>query len=120
MSAANLALRIILELVALCGFGVLAWNFTNGWWRIGAVIMALVAMMTLWEVFAVPDDPIRSGNAPVPVPGLVRLALEFAILLGGGMALFFSGHSLSGITLIAFVLLHYSLSVERLIWLLQQ
>ena len=76
--------------------------------------------MALWGVFAVPDDPSRSGNAPVPVPGVVRLFLELAILLGGAYAWYLAGYTLfAGIfgTLIAF---HYFLSAERVGWLLQQ
>ena len=30
-------------------------------------------------VFAVPDDPSRSGSAPIAVPGLARLTLEAAV-----------------------------------------
>ncbi len=120
MNTANLALRFLLELAALGGFGVLAWNLTDGWWRVMAAILTLVVVVTLWGVFAVPDDPSRSGNAPVPVPGLARLGLELVILLGGGLAFHYAGHSLAGIALVALVLLHYALSVERLTWLLQQ
>lgn len=120
MNTANLGLRFLLELAALGGFGVLAWNLTNGRWRIVAVILALGVIMTLWGVFAVPGDPSRSGSAPVPVPGLARLGLELTILLGGGIAFYAAGHSPAGIALIALVLLHYALSVDRLVWLFQQ
>ena len=120
MNAANLALRFFLEIAALGGFGVLAWRLSEGWWRYMAVILVLLALMTLWGVFAVPDDPSRSGNAPIPVPGLVRLGLELVILFGGGIALYFAGHSFAGMALIALVLLHYALSFDRIAWLLQQ
>lgn len=120
MNAANLALRFFLEIAALGGFAVLAWNLSEGWVRYLAVLIALVVLMTLWGVFAVPDDPSRSGNAPVPVPGLVRLGLELAILLGGGIALYLAGFGLAGSTLAALVVLHYALSLDRINWLLQQ
>jgi len=32
----------------------------------------------IWGIFAVPDDPSRSGNAPVIAPGLVRIVIELA------------------------------------------
>ncbi len=118
MNSANLALRFLLELAALGGFGALAWSLADGWWRIVAVILALVVVMTLWGMFGVPDDPSRSGNAPVPVPGLARLGLELVILLGGGVAFYIAGYGFTGITVGALVLLHYALSVDRLIWLL--
>ena len=120
MNAANLALRFFLEIAALGGFAVLAWNLSEGWVRYLAVLIALVVLMTLWGVFAVPDDPSRSGNAPVPVPGLVRLGLELAILLGGGIALYLAGFGLAGSALAALVVLHYALSLDRINWLLQQ
>jgi hypothetical protein len=120
MNAVNLALRFLLEIAALGGFGVLAWRLSDGWWRYLVVILVLLILMTLWGVFAVPDDPSRSGNAPIPVPGLVRLGLELVILLGGGVAFYFAGHGFAGIALMALVLLHYALSFDRLTWLLQQ
>ena len=73
----NLSLRFGLELAALAGIGLWASQMASGLWRIAAVAIAIALSMTLWTVFAVPDDPSRSGNAPVPVPGALRLALEW-------------------------------------------
>lgn len=120
MNPINLALRFFLEIAALGGFAVLAWHISVGWWRYLAVLVVLIVLMTLWGVFAVPDDPSRSGNAPIPVPGSVRLGLELAILLGGGIAFSYAGQSIVGAALIALVLLHYALSLDRIGWLLQQ
>jgi hypothetical protein len=83
MNAANLILRFLLELAALVGFATLAWLSVSGWWRFVVALLVVLIAMALWGVFAVPDDPSRSGNAPVPVPGAVRLVLELTILLGG-------------------------------------
>lgn len=120
MQLGNLALRFFLEIAALCGFGVLAWGLFSGWWRYLAVIVVLCALVAVWGVFAVPGDPSRSGDAPVPVPGLLRLGLELAILLGGAYAFHRSGYNLSALTLAVLVLFHYALSGERIAWLLQQ
>ena len=67
-----------------------------------------------------PGDPSRSGAAPVIVPGIIRLLLELAVfgfavwclvqmdmprwawMLGGG------------------VILHYLISYDRIVWLMQQ
>jgi hypothetical protein len=74
----NLALRFILEIAALFALGYWGWTQHDGVWRfvwgIGLVILAAV----IWGTFAVPDDPSRSGNAPVPVPGALRLVIELA------------------------------------------
>ncbi len=120
MHPANLALRFFLEIAALGGFGVLTWQSIDGWWRYLAVIAVLAALMALWGVFAVPGDPSRSGNAPVPVTGLVRLALELTILLGGAYAYYWAGHDLTAFALTFLIVAHYGLSSGRIGWLLQQ
>ena len=120
MHPANLALRFTLEVAALGGFGVLTWKSSNGGWRVLALIAVLCFVMTLWGVFAVPNDPSRSGNAPIPVSGLIRLSLELAILFAGAAAFYWSGHDLAGISLAVLVLLHYAASGARTARLLQQ
>lgn len=120
MHPLNLALRFILELSALGGFGVLVWTSVTGSWRILVLIIVLCLLMALWGTFAVPNDPSRSGNAPVPVSGLIRLTLECAILFGGALSFHWAGFSLAGAGLAALVLLHYVFSRERIGWLLQQ
>ena len=77
-----------------------------------------MAAMALWGTFAVPDDPSRSGGAPVPVPGLIRLVLELIILFGGALAFALSGYREAGIALAVLIALHYAISVERIIWLI--
>ena len=119
MHPANLALRFLLEIAALGGFSVLAWSLTDGWWRYLAVVVTLAALMTLWGVFTVPGDPSRSGNAPVPVPGSLRLLLEFAILFGGAWAFHAVGYSWAGLSLAGLVVVHYLLWTDRVVWLLQ-
>lgn len=120
MNAANAALRFFLEIVTFGGFATLTWQMSEGWARYLTVVIMLALLMTLWGVFAVPGDPSRSGNAPIPVSGLVRLGLELLILLGGGVALKLAGYGFAGHALIALILLHYSMSYDRINWLLQQ
>lgn len=120
MHPANLALRFFLEIAALGGFGVLAWTSATGAWRVLAVIIVICSVMAVWGVFAVPGDPSRSGNAPIPVSGLIRLGLECAILFGGALSLYWSGFGLAGAGLSLLIVAHYALSGERLAWLVQQ
>jgi len=120
MQAANLLLRFLLELAALGGFATLAWSSTEGFWRYLSTFSALVMVMALWGVFAVPDDPSRSGNAPVAVSGQIRLVLELAILFGGALAYHLVGFSLTATVLALLILAHYALSLQRITWLLQQ
>ncbi|MGI9390866.1 MAG: YrdB family protein [Boseongicola sp.] len=120
MHPSNLVLRFFLEIAALVGFGVFAWRLAEGWWRFVAVIAILASLMTIWGVFAVPNDPSRSGAAPIPVSGLARLILELAILLGGACAFYCAGFNFLAVLLVVLVTIHYALSGKRIAWLLQQ
>jgi hypothetical protein len=85
----QLALRFGLEVASLLSIG--AWirhraNGPLGW------ILTLgipVAIMLAWATFAVKGDPSRSGSAPVPVPGVIRLGIEVAVFVCGAAALIF-------------------------------
>lgn len=116
----NLTLRFLLELAALLGLGMAGWSFPVGFshWIL-AVSMPLVAA-ALWGTFAVPDDPSRSGRAPVPVPGAVRLVLELVILCGGAAGFYVTGHAAIGIVMALLIALSYAFSLDRLAWLLRQ
>ena len=78
----------------------------------------MIVAAALWGVFAVPDDPSRSGAAPVPVPGLVRLALELALFAASGVALHLANHPRLAVALGVAVLAHYAASWDRIQWLL--
>ena len=115
LSPATLALRLGLEIGAFTGLGVGGWSV--GRW-IGVVVAPLVGIV-LWGTFNVPDDPSRSGRAPVPVAGPVRLAGELA-----GRAAGFAGWALGGLWPVTVVLgalaaLHYATSTARVRWLLR-
>ncbi len=74
----NLAVRFFLELSALASFGIWGWRLREDGWRFALALAIPLTAAALWGTFAVPDDPSRSGSAPVPVPGILRLAIEFA------------------------------------------
>jgi hypothetical protein len=116
----NQALRFLLELAALAALGVWGWQAGESPLRFLLVlgVPALAALM--WGVFAVPDDPSRSGRAPVPVPGSIRLALELAIFASATSALFQVNYPRLGWAMGILVLIHYTLSYNRVIWLLKQ
>ena len=120
MASENLALRFLLEIGALGGLGIWAWALASSPWRILAATIAVIVAAGLWATFAVRDDSSRSGNAPVPIPGLLRLALEWALLFGGALGYQFAGYTWSGIVLGVLVILHYLLSIERIVWLWEQ
>ncbi|MER9329035.1 YrdB family protein [Mesorhizobium sp. M0488] len=116
----NLTLRFLLELAALLGLGIWGWSLVGGLWRwIPALALPFIAA-ALWGTFAVLDDPSRSGRAPVPVPGAVRLVLELAILFGGAAGFYLTGHTTTGILAAMLVAVSYAFSLDRLGWLLRQ
>ncbi|MGX5839856.1 YrdB family protein [Mesorhizobium sp. ArgA1] len=116
----NLTLRFLLELAALLGLGMGGWSLSGGWLRwTFAVGLPLIAA-ALWGTFAVPNDPSRSGRAPVPVPGALRLALELVILFGGGAGFHLAGYTTISIVVVALIVISYAFSLDRLGWLLKQ
>ena len=116
----NLGLRFLLELAAVAGLATAGWRLSSSPWHWVAAIALPVVAMLIWGVFNVPDDPSRSGAAPVPVPGVVRLLLELAILVGGAFALWLSGYRAASIILAVLIVAHYLLSIDRIAWLLRR
>ncbi len=116
----NLALRFGLEVAALAALGLWGWRQGEGWLRflLGLGIPLLAAVV--WGVFAVPDDPSRSGSAPVAVPGLVRLLWELAFFAFAVWALFELGATGLSWALGLITAVHYLVSYDRVGWLLRQ
>lgn len=113
----NLAFRFVLEIAAFValaaggyaiGSGLFSWILAFG--------LPLVAMLA-WGTFNVPGDRSRNGAAPVPVPGVVRLIVELDVFGAAVLVGWFANPTLS-LALAAGVVLHYSLSIDRIRWLL--
>ena len=118
MAGWNLALRFALEVGALVSLGHAAWQSSGDAARWVAVVAVPVAAAAIWGVFNVVGDPSRSGEAPVEVPGWVRLVIEVAVLGGGAVALAVAGRSLLAVGFVLLVGLHYAVSRRRIEWLL--
>ena len=116
----NLALRFLLELAAWGAVGVWGWKFTGAPLRYLLAIGLPLLVMALWGIFAVPNDPSRSGHAPIPVSGVVRLLLEGVVFAAGVLALWGAGYPRWGIMLAIVIVLHYAISYDRIGWLLRQ
>ena len=100
--------------------GVAAWNETEGAVRWVAVVAAPLAAAALWGTFNVLDDPSRSGEAPVEVPGWVRLAIELIVLGGGWVAYGIAGLPGHRCVFAALTVLHYTVARARVHWLLNR
>ena len=116
----NLAVRFLLELSALSALGLWGWRHGDGVWRF--VIAAAIPLIAaaLWGTFAVPGDPSRSGSAPVPVAGLLRLALEIGFFASATWALYDLKYAVLTAVFGAAVVIHYLLSYDRVSWLISQ
>jgi len=116
----NLAFRFLLELSAVIVFGIWGYSLAEGGFRIVLTILFPLLFAFLWGVFAVRDDPSRSGKTVVQTPGAIRLILEWALFASAAWMLFRLGHSVPGWIFTGLVLAHYLSSWDRIAWLLKQ
>jgi hypothetical protein len=116
----NLGVRFILELAALAAMAYWGWQQSDGILRFVLAIGVPILAAVLWGTFAVPGDRSRSGRAPVPMPGIIRLALELAFFGFAVWALYDAGLVISSIGTGVIVIIHYAVSYERIGWLLRQ
>jgi hypothetical protein len=116
----NLLVRFLLELSALFVLGLWGWHRRDDGFRILVALTIPLIAAALWGTFAVPDDPTRSGSAPVPISGLLRLALELSFFGCATLALYDLGFGKLTATLGTAVVIHYLLSYDRIRWLVGQ
>ena len=116
----NLAIRLLLELTALIAFGIWGWRYGHETWlRLILAIGLPIIAASIWGIFNVPNDPSRSGAAPIIVPGLIRLAIELTIFTLAIWSLFYFGYTRLSLLLGGVVAAHYLASYDRIIWLLK-
>ena len=115
----NLALRFLLEIGALISLGYWGWSQHQGLLRPVLGIGLPIVAGAVWGVFRVPGDRSASGEAPVPVPGIVRLVLELAFFALAVWALVASGRSGWGLGLAIATAVHYTASYDRVVWLIR-
>jgi len=66
--AANLALKFVLELVALALLGIWGWRTGHGPWSIVLAVLAPTALILVWGRFAAPRSPTRfAARARIPL-----------------------------------------------------
>ncbi len=116
----NLAIRFLLELSALLTMGVWGWRQSEGWFRFVLAPGIPIIVAVVWGTFAVPNDPSRSGAAPIAVPGILRLAIELAVFALAIWALADLGYTSPSWILGIMVAIHYITSYDRILWLITQ
>lgn len=112
----NLAIRFLLEIVALIALALWGWRTHDGAIRVLWALGPPLAAALIWGVFRVPNDP---GAAPVAVPGWLRLLLELLFFASAVLALRAAGWPLPAVILAGIVIVHYLLSYDRILWLLR-
>lgn len=119
----NLALRFLLELSALGVFVMWGWivgSNSSPWIGNSLAISLPVLAATVWGVFNVPGDPSRSGIAPVIIPGVLRLLIELTFF---GLATYcLNDLNYTNLYWIfgGVVVLHYIVSYDRVLWLVDR
>jgi hypothetical protein len=116
----NLAFRFLLELAALLAMGLWGWKQGEGGIRVLIALAVPAVAAALWGTLAVPGDPSRSGSAPLAVSGVLRLAIELSFFAFATWALYkVQGTNLSVLLGVA-VIIHYALSYDRVMWLIER
>ena len=106
----NLTVRFLLELLMLVILGCEGWHLGEGWLSyVLAAAFPLIAAV-LWGVFRIPNDP---KPAPVAIPGVARLLLEFFLFGAAVWSLLSLGHLRASIVLAIVVVIHYAVSWDR-------
>jgi hypothetical protein len=117
----NLAIRFLLEIAALVALGVWGWRYGNETWLKSILALGLpIIAAAIWGIFNVPNDPSRSGAAPIVVPGIVRLTLELLIFALATLVLYNLDYPSLSWLLGSILILHYLVSYDRILWLIKQ
>jgi hypothetical protein len=120
MNPANGALRFLLEVTALGAFAGFGWNLTDTGWRIFLAVALPLLFALLWGIFAVRNDPSRSGKTVIQTPGWIRLLLELSLLGAASWMLYRLGYPWLFRVYTALLITHYLLSRDRIRWLIKQ
>lgn len=114
----NLILRFLLEITALISLGIWGWKQNESWFRIIIAIGLPIILAIIWGTFAVPNDPSRSGSAPVKTSGLIRLIIEIGVFGLAVWSLDDIGWNHVSLIFGIIILVHYIFSYDRVLWLL--
>jgi hypothetical protein len=116
----NSAVRLLLEIAAIVTFGI--WGYHQSETGLGILLAILLPLgfAVLWGVFAVRDDPSRSGKTVVQTPGFLRLILELALFGAAAWMILDLDYSLIALIFGLTAVIHYFVSFDRIAWLLKQ
>jgi len=116
----NLAFRFIIEIAALIFIGIWGWQIGEGLVKYIMAIGIPIVIAAIWGIFNVPGDPSRSGKAPVPVPGFLRLFIELSIFSLAIWTIFYLESNNLACIFAAMIVIHYVLSYDRILWIIKK
>ena len=111
-----LTVRFLLELAALGAMGYWGWTQHDGLLRVVLTIGLPLLAAVLWGTFRVSGYP---KDAPVEVPGIVRLLLEFAVFATGVALLAAADQRDAALVFAVIVVLHYAAMYDYVLALLR-
>ena len=112
----NLAARFLLEIAMLIILGYWGWTLKGDWQHYAAAVGFPLIAATLWGIFRIPNDP---RPAPVEVPGIVRLLLEWMLFAFAIWALYDRAYIPLSWIMGIIVVLHYIVSYDRTLAMLR-
>lgn len=112
----NLLLRFVLELLALVAMAYWGWSKHEGILRIVLAAGVPLVAAAIWGMFRVSGYP---KDAPVEVPGIVRLLIEFAFFATAVVLLLATNQRDAALLFAVVVVLHYLASYDYVLALLR-
>ena len=116
----NLALRFILELIVLGFIGYYGYKSQDGFLKYVLMLLLPIIAAAVWGVFAVPNDPSRSGKTVIAESGILRLLVEALVFGSAAYAMYKTEHQNWALIFTVVLVLHYIASYDRVMWLLDQ
>ena len=120
LSPTQAGFRFLIELAALACWAVVGWEVGGDTWGWILAIGLPVVAATTWASFRVPGDASAGQDAPVAVAGIVRLVIEFDVLVFAGVFTIVVGRVVVGACLLVAIAAHYALTTRRVRWLIAQ
>ncbi len=118
VATASLVFAFVLELAMFICIGIWGWHVGDGGLLGGVLAVLFVVILgAVWGLCRVPGD-LPHGRSRVPVPGPVRIVIEFGVLGLAVYGIWVAGSRAAGETLLTAGVIHHALTWERLRWLL--
>lgn len=119
VSTAALVVAFVLELAMFAALTIWGWHLGGGGFGGGLLAAAFVVIAgAVWGLCRAPGD-LPHGRSRVPVPGMVRILIEFAVLGLAVYGIWTAWSRAAGETLLTAGVVHYALVWERLRWLIR-